>query len=315
MMGETFAESFSALGTTATVVVTESTALPVAVSMLRQDLDDLDLTCSRFRDDSEVRRAERAHSARFTVSPLLAEHLDAALRAAALTAGLVDPTVGGSLVDLGYDRDFALVRMSIIRAARPCPAPGWQQLCWDPINRTLTVPADVHVDLGSTAKALCADQAAGKIADEVPGGVLVSLGGDVAVGGTAPDPDGWLLNITDDHEQHDADGQIVTLRSGGIATSGTTRRRWVAGGQRLHHIVDPRTGRPADGPWRTVSVAAASCLDANIASTAAVVLGADAAGWLSANRLPARLVDHAGAVHTVAGWPSRAPGPTPAGAG
>src|SRR5439155_19266649 len=108
------------------------------------------------------------------------------------------------------------------------------------------------------------------------------------------------------HEQHDGAGQVVVIRSGGVATSGTMRRTWTGGGHRLHHIVDPRTGRPADGRWRTVSVAAGSCLDANIASTAAVVMGAGAPAWLSANRLPARLVDAAGAVHPGGGWPAPA---------
>ena len=95
----------------------------------------------------------------------------------------------------------------------------------------------------------------------------------------------------------------VTITAGGLATSGTTRRRWRRGGRTVHHIVDPRTGDIPASRWRTVSVAAATCVDANTASTAAVVLGDAAPGWLAARGLPARLVDVDGAVSTTAGWP------------
>ena len=96
------------------------------------------------------------------------------------------------------------------------------------------------------------------------------------------------------------------VSGGGIATSGTTVRRWLAGDVELHHIVDPRTGRPADTPWRTVTVAAGSCVDANVASTAAVVLGEEAPAWLAARGLAARLVRESGALVYTGGWPEDA---------
>ena len=118
-------------------------------------------------------------------------------------------------------------------------------------------------------------------------------------------PHGWPVRVTDDHaDAPDAPGQSVAVRSGGLATSSTTVRRWTAGDARLHHILDPRTGAPARGPWRTVSVAAASCVDANIASTAAVIRGDAAPAWLDEAGLPARLLAHDGTVTLTAGWPS-----------
>jgi thiamine biosynthesis lipoprotein len=130
--------------------------------------------------------------------------------------------------------------------------------------------------------------------------VLVNLGGDIAVAGRPP-PAGWTVRVADDHQAPaDAPGQSLTIHSGGLATSSTTVRRW---GRSSHHIIDPRTGRPAESRWRTVSVAAGNCVDANTASTAAIVKGDDAPAWLGARGMPARLVDRDGGVLTVAGWP------------
>jgi len=136
------------------------------------------------------------------------------------------------------------------------------------------------------------------------GGVLVSLGGDIAVAGEPP-PEGWAVQTSEDSSAPiDDDEETITIQSGGIATSSTTVRRWTRGGIVLHHIIDPATGLPVAGPWRTASVVAATCVDANIAATAAIVMGESAIGWLTANKLPARLVDRGGIVHRVSGWPA-----------
>jgi FAD:protein FMN transferase len=163
----------------------------------------------------------------------------------------------------------------------------------------------VAIDLGATAKALAADRAAHAAHEAAGCGVLVSLGGDVAVAGPAP-RDGWAVRVMEDHAgPQEAAGQTIAIRSGGLATSGTTVRRWRAGGVPRHHILDPRTGEPAAVTWRTASVAAASCVDANTASTAAIVRGADAAPWLLRHGLPARLVAARGRVLLVGAWPRR----------
>jgi thiamine biosynthesis lipoprotein len=219
---------------------------------------------------------------------------------------MVDPTVGAATVSLGYDRDFAALDVEG-PAVVPVPAPGWWRIGWDPRSRQVVVPRGIILDVGATAKALAADRTAARIAEELGCGVLVSLGGDLAVGGPPP-RDGWRVLIGDDHTRPDPDGgHGVAIDSGGLATSGTARRQWRRGGMRMHHILDPRTGAPAAGGWRTISVAAASCVDANTASTASVVLGAAALGWLAGRGLPARLVTDDGVVHTVAGWPTTEP--------
>jgi FAD:protein FMN transferase len=186
------------------------------------------------------------------------------------------------------------------------PAAGWRLVELDENHRSIRIPAGVELDLGATAKALAADRAALAASEMTDAGILVSLGGDIAIAGPAPNG-GWPVRIADDHRASlDGPGPVVSLESGGLATSSVTVRRWYVGEDELHHILDPRTGRPAQSCWQTVSVAAASCVDANTASTAAVLLGEAAPVWLAERRLPARLVRVSGEVVCVGDWPADA---------
>lgn len=297
--------STQALGTTAVLVTTGSEALARGRELLLQELADIDLACSRFRPDSELARANQRAGETVHVSELFAGALDVALRAAATTGGLVDPTLGANLRSAGYDRTFALVRARDGWTFRPLETHGrWESIELDLAQRTLCAPRGVELDLGATAKAWAADRAASAIAADTGCGVLVSLGGDIATGGTPP-AEGWSVLIADDHASPlDAAGPLVSLAGGGLATSGTAVRRWRTTQGDAHHILDPRTGRPAATPWRTVTVAAQSCVDANVAATAAVVLGDGAVAWLAARALPARLVGADGSVVHTGGWPA-----------
>jgi thiamine biosynthesis lipoprotein len=296
---------FRALGTGCVVLVTDPTRLQAATNEVQAELADVDLACSRFRPDSELERLNANPGHTTPASPLFVDAVLVALRAAELTDGDVDPTVGEAMQVLGYDRDFGQLPRDGEPIATLVRVPGWQKIEVDERNGTVRTPAGVRLDLGATAKALAADRAATRAAAVAGCGVLVSLGGDLAVAGPAP-ARGWEVRVTDDHAAGpDADGQTVLIQSGGLATSSTTVRRWARGGQELHHVVDPRTGRPADEVWRTVSVAAASCVDANIASTAAIIRGKDAPQWLEAQGLPARLVLPEGSVVRVGGWPAQ----------
>ena len=134
----------------------------------------------------------------------------------------------------------------------------------------------------------------------------MSLGGDIAVRGEPP-RSGWRIQVGEDSSAPiSEEEEMVSIREGGLATSSTTVRRWTRAGALLHHILDPKTGLPVVSPWRTATVAAATCVDANTASTATIVLGAEAPAWLEAHRLPARLVDQEGRVHRGGGWPEPA---------
>jgi thiamine biosynthesis lipoprotein ApbE len=296
----------SALGTSMHVVVTDPESLAIATGEAERVVAAIDLACSRFREDSELSRLLAGPGPREgIVSPLLAQALAAALRAAELTGGAVDPTVGEAVRNAGYSVDFDAVPADgdpITLAVSPVP--GWRRIRLFPATRRVEIDAGVEVDLGATAKALAADLAAAAARDAISGsGVLVSLGGDVSVAGEPPEV-GWHIQIAEDSRAPiTADGETIAIRAGGVATSSTTVRRWRRGGVELHHIIDPATGLPAAGPWRTVSVVADSCVDANIAATAAIVRGASAAAWLDSAGLPARLVDRNGAMTRVGGWP------------
>ena len=291
----------TALGTTAVLVVTDPSGVPAATDVMDAELDAVDAVCSRFRPDSEIARLHDARGTAVPVGPLLAEAVGVALRAAELTNGVVDPTVGAAVRQLGYDRDFADVPRDGGPVVPTGPVPGWWRLGWDPEAGSLLVPRGVWLDLGATAKALAADRIAAAAAAAAGCGVLVALGGDVATGGSPPEG-GWQVGIGDDHTTEP--DVTITLTEGGLATSGTTRRRWRRGGRTVHHIVDPRTGDVAAACWRTATVAAATCVAANTASTAAVVMGPAAVAWLARCGLPARLVAEDGAVTAVAGWPA-----------
>ena len=293
--------TWDAIGTTAQVIVAEPDALDKAVGVVEQELAEIDLACSRFREDSELVALNRSKGRPFRAGPLLLEALEAGLRAAAATDGDVDPTVGRSMSSLGWDRDFAVLvekdRFELV------PAGGWRAIRIDRGTGSVTIPAGTEIDLGATAKALCADRSARAAAEATGSGVLVNLGGDLSVAGSPP-AGGWSVLVTDDHRTPAAgDGQTVSIEGGGLATSSTTVRRWRAGGSEHHHILDPRSGAPAGEVWRTVSVAAASCVDANTASTAAIVRGRRAVDWLESAGLPARLVAVDGVVTYTAGWP------------
>ena len=299
------AARFAALGTTAEVVVVDGRALAVARGVLEEEVARVDLACSRFRDDSDLARVNRGAGAWTPVSPDLIDALDAALRAARQTGGAVDPTVGTAMRRIGYDRDFASVAAtgSALRVTFS-PVAGWTTVEIDRDGSRVRVPQGVELDLGATAKAWCADRAAARAADAAGCGVLVSLGGDIAVAGAGPDG-GWPVVVGDDHRTPlDHPGPVVAIRSGGLATSSTTVRRWARGGEPLHHVIDPGTGAPAPSVWRTVTVTAASCADANAASTAAIVFGWRAEAWLTGLGLPARLVATDGRVTTLGGWPA-----------
>lgn len=342
---------WEALGTTAVLALamTDDAALVRARAAVERELDRIDRACSRFRADSDLSRANARAGRYAQVDPLLVEALEVALRAARITEGDVDPTVGVALELAGYDRDWSQMEQSPRTPAAVLPSttgtsrrvpfvravarPGWEAIAIDRARCAVRVPRGCKLDLGSTAKAWAADRAAraayeaaagadaaaaGAAADtgaaagagaaasggaSAGAGALVSLGGDISMCGDPP-PGGWTVHVTDDHRAGlDAPGQRIALHGGGLATSSVAVRRWRHEGGEMHHIIDPRSGLPANGPWRTVSVAAHDCVDANIASTAALVRGDGAQRWLEELKVPARLVSHAGETLTVGGWP------------
>jgi thiamine biosynthesis lipoprotein len=280
------------------IVVTDPDSLPAARCEVDDELDAVEAAASRFRANSEI-NALAASSGRPTeVSELLAEMLAAALDAARRTDGDVDPTVGASVIALGYDRDITTLKRVDARASSITVPARWSMVTLE--DRVVTVPPGIMLDLGATAKAIAADHCAARVHRATGTGVLINLGGDIATAGTAP-IGGWHVLV---HDAADDPAGSVALQAGfALATSSTIRRRWRCGEEMVHHILDPRTGWSADPVWRTVSVASETCLAANTVSTAAIVRGWRALDWIRALDIPARLVGSDRSVRTIGQWP------------
>ena len=311
---------WSVWGTYVFLATSDPTVMEDAQALAQEVLADVDRTCSRFRGDSDLAVAN-ARPGRWTrVDPLLVAAVGVAVEAARETDGLVDPLLGRTLAWLGYDADLDVVRRrrgrpSTPPATVPTPPPtarpeAWREIGLDP-EGAVRVPQGCSLDLGATAKAWASDLVAAATVDRFGCHVIVSLGGDIRIDGPeSSTAHGWPVAVT---ERPDGDDpELVWLDGGGLATSSTAVRRWSDGDTERHHLLDPRTGLPTSGPWRTVSATGTTCVAANTASTAALVLGAEAEGWLDDRSVSARLVALDGRVCTLGCWSGgpalRAPG-------
>jgi FAD:protein FMN transferase len=257
--------SFEAMGCEIVVAGAE----PDELAAVRRLFASRDETFSRFREDSELSAVNRSRAPLVAVSPLFAETLAHALRAAAATRDLVDPTLGAAVEAAGYDRDFALLTPD----SRP-PGPAAPGRWWEVrlTGRLLERPPGLLLDLNGVVKALAVDAAVALI----KGDGYVAAGGDLATRGPA------VVGLPG--------GGSLRLLAGGMATSGTARRRWSRAAEAQHHLIDPRTGRPSTSCWTEVTVAAGSCVGADIAAKAAFLLGEEGPDWLDRRELPGRFV-------------------------
>ncbi len=281
-----------------------------AARIVRELMVEVEAAVSRFRGDSELERVNDAAPRVLPVGPLTRTLVETALDAARRTGGAVDPTVGGHLLALGYDADLDEVRARAgssgpgAQASRPA---DWTRVMVDHDLGLVGVARGLRLDLGATAKAWTADEAARRVSARHRRPALVEIGGDVAVAGAAAAP--WRVRVA---ESADAPGEVVGLTHGGLATSSTTVRRWrsdtgpahAVDHHPVHHVVDPATGRPTAGPIRTATVWAPTAVGANTFSTAALVWGETAAARLALAGVAARLVDRAGSIRLVGPWPT-----------
>ena len=241
----------------------------------------LEASLTRFRPDSDLERLNRSQSETMIVSPLLATALDDALRAAAATNGLFDPTIAAALTAAGYDRTFAEIEPGPCRD--PLPAGRWREIRLSGL--LVRRPAGLRLDLNGVVKGRAVDDALALL----EGDGFVSAGGDLATRGEL------VVALPG--------GGTVTLRSGALATSGVMTRAWDrADGSRAHHLIDPATGAPADVRWSCVTVCAATCLAADVAAKTAFLLGDDGPAWVEQQGLQGRFLAEKDVV-VAGGWP------------
>jgi thiamine biosynthesis lipoprotein len=292
------ATTFRALGTYVFVATRDPGELEAARRVTASVLDEVDRTCSRFRPDSDLSRANARAGSWTVVDPLLVAAVRVAVDAARLTDGLVHPLLGRTLVSYGYDRDFAALtdRGPVVPVVPPA-LESWREIGVH--DRAVCVPQPTALDLGATGKGFAADLVATTLDAELRRPALVSVGGDLAI--SRPDGGPWPVRIS---ERPGERGVVVHLVEGALATSSTRVRRWSRSGASYHHVLDPRTGAPAREDWTTASCLAGSAVGANTAATAAIVLGHEAATWLEDHAVTARLASRSGRVARTGHWPA-----------
>ena len=286
---------FTTWGVSGTLVVDNENYAALAEETLWRWIAAGDHAVNRFLPTSEVNAINADPRSTHDVSDEFIAFFDAALESYDVSEGLCTPTVLDALEAWGYDADIDVVQ----REGRSVPltvspAVSFTTVALDRNARRLS-PNGVRLDFGASAKAFVADQVAREVGRHTP--VLVELGGDVAVGGAVRP---WSVGVAEDAEHI---GAPIGITSGGVATSSTLVRNWSSGTARAHHIIDPRTGAPVISTWRTVSVAADSCLTANALSTASLLWGEEALYYVTQAGWSARFVDHDGKVLCVGGWP------------
>jgi thiamine biosynthesis lipoprotein len=217
--------------------------------------------CSRFRESSELSRVNAVDTEAVDLSPELAAIFAAAQQMAARTGGLVDPAVGGRVIDWGYDRTF-----SEIDGASASPGQEWDGTRWRLDGQTIHRPIGTRLDLGGIAKGWAADRAV-----ESGLAAVVSAGGDVR----SNDP-ATTVDVVDPWGDTAAQLQLGV---GGLATSSISRRRWMSADGPAHHIIDPRTGNPAATPIVATTVIADTAVEAEAGAKAVLILGTEGLAW------------------------------------
>jgi thiamine biosynthesis lipoprotein len=251
---------------------------------------------SRFDPDSELSHLNNCRQERFQASQTLLDALEAALWAAEMTGGLYDPTILNALEQAGYDRSFEQIAQPAAGLAWSAPngqknghpSPGWSRaFSYRSIHlirasREIFKPVGLRLDLGGIGKGWTVDRAADRLQGLGP--FLINAGGDIYGYQTPPGRSGWEIDII--HPlQPDSFIARVHLHHRALATSTIARRRWQRNGRTMHHLIDPRTGQPAQTDALSVSVIADRTMAAEIYAKVALILGSEA-GIRYLNRLP-----------------------------
>jgi thiamine biosynthesis lipoprotein len=293
--------AFHAMGTTISLLA-PSELLPYALRLTHDLFDEWERTLSRFRPESDLSRLNASAGLRVTVSPLLLAVLLRSLDAARATRGLYDPTVLLRMIEIGYDRSFETLprRLPQPPSGQHARIGAWREIEVDEARRQVRLPAGVGLDFGGIAKGLAVDAALDLFAEQGIIPALVNAGGDLAAHGLPPGQPHWAITAPGRREHW-----VIGLERGALATSGLERRHWTQGATPRHHLIDPRTGEPADAGLWSVTVVAGACAQAEVAAKAALILGPErGAQFIETARLGALLVATSGEWRAAGAWPS-----------
>jgi thiamine biosynthesis lipoprotein len=292
-------EEFRAMGTTISLLLPEHQAERGA-QIVRSLFSEWEQTLSRFLPDSELSRLNQQAGTPVAVSDLLYTVLATALTAAQATEGVYDPAMLDQLVRAGYDSTFD--ELPAIRFDPIIPGePGgrWHGIKVDPIYRRVTLPVGIKLDFGGIAKGMAVDTALEVLHQNGITSALVNAGGDLAVLGLLPDDGQWPVAVPGQEQTW-----TIPLHHGAMATSGIARRHWWQGNKLRHHLLDPRTGLPAESDLWSVTVIADRCEQAEVAAKVAFILGSQkGAEFLRRHRIAGLLIHDDGTWDGVEPWP------------
>jgi len=293
-------EEFRAMGTTISMLLPESQA-ETGAQIVRALFSEWEQALSRFIPESELSQLNQQAGTPVAVSDLLYDVLATALTAARATEGVFDPAMLDQLVQSGYDRtfdDLPAVRFDPIIPGEP--GGRWRGIKVDPIRRHVTLPAGIKLDFGGIAKGMAVDAALERLRQSGAGQAMVNAGGDLAVLGLPPAADQWPVAVPGRDRFWS-----IPLISGAVATTGIAHRHWWQGNTLRHHILDPRTGLPAQSDLWSVTVVADRCEQAEVAAKVAFILGSSSgANFLREHRIAGLLVRADGTWETVEPWPA-----------
>ncbi len=292
-------EEFRAMGTTISMLLPENQA-GMGAEIVRTLFSAWEQTLSRFLPESELSQLNQQAGTPVAVSNLLYDVLATALTAAQATEGVYDPALLEQLEQLGYDRTFDDLPVNRFDPSIPGePGGRWRGIKVDPIRRQVMLPAGIKLDFGGIAKGMAVDASLEKLHQNGISSALVNAGGDLSVLGLPPSDDQWIVAVPGQKQYW-----TIPLHHGAIATSGIAHRYWRQGNILRHHILDPRTGLPAQCDLRSVTVVADRCEQAEVAAKVAFILGSKlGADFLRKHHIAGLLVHEEGTWETVPPFP------------
>jgi FAD:protein FMN transferase len=254
------------------LAVLDSEARPPLLESVPAWFEEWEQALSRFRPESELSLLNMSAGRPVRLGPILWEVFQASREAERLSGGLVTPLVLGALIRAGYDRSFDNLQDDPY-SLLPEPSEAtttMEQILVDAPNRTVSLQGSARLDFGGVAKGWAAQRAMERLNEVGP--ALVDAGGDIAVSGPQANGEPWPIGVADPWRP-ETHVEIVHVAAGGVATSGKDYRRWMRGGRLQHHLIDPRSGLPAETDVLTATVIAPTVLQAEAIAKAAVICG------------------------------------------
>ena len=249
--------------------------------------EDWEQSLSRFRPDSELSKLNRSHGKMIRVSETFWDVLNLSLQVERTSQGLVTPAVLNALEAAGYSKDFDLIGSGGFQANQEFTSKtGLEDLIMIEEEKLVLLPVGLRLDFGGVAKGWAAQQVMDRLLGYGPS--LMNAGGDIMTSSALLDGSPWPVAIADPFQPED-DLEMLNLAGEGVATSGQDYRFWDLNGTRMHHIIDIRTGRPAESDVFAVTVIAPSVIEAEMAAKVVLILGSEVGlSWLEDQQ------DHAG---------------------